>query len=62
MLIFKSLSPELEHLRLPCLPTESPPVITAHTQELYAAEGETVRLPCEATGVPAPQISWYRNR
>ena len=41
------------------------PVFTPETvraaKEVTVAAGASVTLPCAAAGVPAPQLSWYRN-
>ncbi|ELU04243.1 hypothetical protein CAPTEDRAFT_219882 [Capitella teleta] len=41
---------------------EEPPVIADHPTELEAVEGDTVIIPCSASGSPTPVISWYRAR
>lgn len=37
------------------------PVITSELQDLQLAEGLDFTLICNATGVPMPQITWYKD-
>ncbi|KZC09696.1 Protein sidekick [Dufourea novaeangliae] len=40
---------------------EKPTFITELKRETLSDYGSTVTLPCDAIGVPAPNITWYRN-
>ena len=40
---------------------ESPSFVSVIRPETLAEYGSTVVLPCEAIGVPAPNITWLRN-
>lgn len=37
-----------------------PPVISAAASHYDAAEGVSVSIPCEATGIPKPSITWTK--
>lgn len=43
-----------------CLLTD-PPEFTPHSQDASKSEGDNVTLSCNATGNPAPTISWFIN-
>ena len=43
-------------------PITDKPEITAHPQNITKTEGENVTLSCNATGNPAPKISWIKDR
>ncbi|XP_020608165.1 hemicentin-2-like [Orbicella faveolata] len=43
-----------------CLSTD-PPEFTAYSQNVTKPEGDNVTLSCNATGNPAPAISWFIN-
>jgi hypothetical protein len=38
-----------------------PPAFTRRPTHYEAAEKEDILLECEATGVPAPEVTWYKN-
>ena len=38
-----------------------PPHILDSATDITVTEGNSVRLPCEVTGDPRPQISWTKN-
>ena len=40
--------------------TDKPEIVT-HPQNITTREGQNVTLCCNATGNPAPTISWYKN-
>jgi hypothetical protein len=40
---------------------EGPTFVSVIRPETLAEYGSTVTLPCEAIGVPAPNITWLRN-
>jgi len=40
---------------------EKPTFITELKRETLSDYGSTVTLPCDATGMPPPTISWFRN-
>ena len=42
------------------LSTDKPEIAT-HPQNITTREGQNVTIYCNATGNPAPTISWYKN-
>ena len=40
---------------------EKPSFVNNARPETLGEYGTTVTLPCEAVGVPSPNIVWYRN-
>ena len=39
----------------------SSPAIKDSESELTVTQGQSIRLPCEVTGDPRPQITWTKN-